>query len=229
MSLLLLLDTTGTKTSVAISRDENCLVLLEEEFPNSHAQKITLLIQEALHSQSLLLSDLEGVVINSGPGSYTGLRIGAATAKGLCYGLNIPLMAINGLEALSIGIRETLKNKGSYPDQYCPLLDARRMEVFMAVFNQDMKPERNSQAEIISNEIFEPILKSRTLFFGSGAKKLKESLPPHPNALFDLDFKNSARDLCKPGQNAFAKKKFENLIDFEPFYLKEFYSPIPLV
>jgi tRNA threonylcarbamoyladenosine biosynthesis protein TsaB len=218
------LDTTGSKTSVALAEMGNLLGLEEEEFPNSHAQKITILIQKVLAESGKSLKSIQAVAINSGPGSYTGLRIGSTTAKGLCLGLQIPLISINGLEAMTYGIlhRGGLKQKF---EQYCPILDARRMEVFTAVYDSELKVLLPSTSKLVDQDSFFKGIAKSILFFGTGAKKVQEYLGPNPLTCYDLEFSNSSQDLCFLGYQAYLNQKFENLIDFEPFYLKEFFSP----
>lgn len=224
MALILLIDTTETRTSVGLADNGIILSYVEEESPNSHAQKITVFVQKVLDFAGKKLTDLEAVSLNSGPGSYTGLRIGSSTAKGLCLGLGIPLIAMNGLEVMAYG----LIHEGKFPDQvelFCPILDARRMEVFMAVFDSNLNTVVPSSPKIIDQDSFFQNISPRTIFFGSGSSKLKSYLEGKSPAEFELEFKNSAINLRVLSENAFQENRFENLVDYEPLYLKEFYSP----
>jgi len=225
LARILQIDTTGPQTSVALSDSGKTLFCEIDETVHSHAQIITVLIQKLLSKAGKDLKSLEAISINSGPGSYTGLRIGSTTAKGLCLGLKIPLIALNGLKVMTLRVLKKNDSWNTSIRQYCPSIDARRMEVFMEVFDPDLQTLLSPSSRIIDQEHFFQDLKVNTLFFGTGAQKIKEFLKDNPMAYFDLDFTHSAADLSELSEEAFYEKKFENLIDFEPFYLKEFYSP----
>ena len=223
MAIFLLLDTSAEKTSVSLALNEDKIFTLTEELPNSHSKKITLLIHQILTENHIRLDQIEAIAITKGPGSYTGLRIGSSTAKGLCFALEIPLIGIDTLESMYYGIRKTnffqLKVR-----QFCSVLDAKRMEVYLAIFDRNKNVLFSTRALILDEKFETQVLDNKTLFYGSGAKKIQALWGNHPNAYFVDDFYPSSGFLFEPTQTAFSIKKFENLIDFEPFYLKEFFS-----
>lgn len=222
MAILLQIDTTGPISSVSLTQF-GALIHTEKEIkPNAHAQVITLLIQKALEKTQIPLNEIKAIALSSGPGSYTGLRIGSSTAKGLCLALEIPLISINTLDSLFEGIQE-LKPETDF-DYFIPVLDARRMEVYLSIFNKSGIKLVDSKAWIIDEKTFEKYLESPSLFWGSGSEKLKSIYSHHPNAFFYPGFETLSSHFTKLAQKKFENSEFENLIDFEPFYLKEFYS-----
>ena len=167
-------------------------------------------------------SDLNAIAISMGPGSYTGLRIGVSTAKGLCYALDIPLVAINTLEAMSSGF---VSNHFSVnPDTlFCPMIDAKRMEVYCAIYNSKTEVLLETKAEIIDENSFKDILDRNVVyFFGDGALKCESSLGTHFNARVIDDFENSAKYLSAIAHQKYLQKDFADVAYFEPFYLKDF-------
>ena len=185
-----------------------------------------MLIDRILKECALTFSQLDAVAVSKGPGSYTGLRIGVATAKGLCFALDKPLIGINTLQAFTHEFLLQKKNEAdalSPSSLLCPMIDARRMEVYAALFNNDMEMMRETKAEIITEQSFEKELKKhQVIFFGDGASKCKPLLQHHTNAVFIDDFVPSARGQVALALNAFEQKQFEDVAYFEPFYLKEF-------
>lgn len=220
MSLLLQIETATTACSVALMQDEKLLAFKELNERNIHAEVITLFIEEVMAASHKSLVNLDAVAVSSGPGSYTGLRIGVSTAKGLCFALDKPLIAVETLQAMAYGIMSQITT----PDVLlCPMIDARRMEVYTALFNAQGERLKPTSAEIIDENSFAELLDNKkVLFFGDGAAKCKIALAQHSNAMFDDNFVNSARHLTQPAAHRFAKAQFEDLAYFEPFYLKDF-------
>lgn len=223
MSTILQIETATTSCSVALARDGKLVDFKQINARNIHAEVITLYIDELLKNQSLGYSDLDAIAVSSGPGSYTGLRIGVSTAKGLCFALDKPLIAIETLEAMAYGV---ITAGGFKPDTnllLCPMIDARRMEVYTALFDTAGNRTRETAADIIDEQSFSSYLENhKILFFGDGAEKCKDTLGSNPNALFLDDFANSAIHLTSKATQKFALAQFEDVAYYEPFYLKDF-------
>jgi tRNA threonylcarbamoyladenosine biosynthesis protein TsaB len=187
----------------------------------SHAGAITLLIDNLMQQSGHRLADLSAVAVSKGPGSYTGLRIGVATAKGLCYALDKPLIAVSTLEAMAYGLQR------QYPHNnylYCPMIDARRMEVYCEVFDSRLQTILPIDARIIDEHSFEDLLASQQiLFFGDGAAKCKNLFVHSANALFIDQVYPSAKNTAILALPNYRQQSFENIAYFEPFYLKEFF------
>jgi len=230
MALILHIETATSSTSVAISDNGKLLGLAERNEKNLHASVITDLISEAVTGAGINLNQLNAISVSKGPGSYTGLRIGVATAKGLCYGLEIPLIGINTLEAMSIGMLANLKSNDHLLINepiftVCPMIDARRMEVYTARYNQSGKLTAGTSAMIIDeNTFFEELASGPVVFFGDGSDKIKKLYDSYGNAYFHSNFLNSATFQIVPATSAFTMSQFEDLCSFEPFYLKEFFT-----
>ena len=221
MSLILHIETATTVCSVSLAYEGKLLALKEENKGYTHAEHLTIFIEEVMQMAMKSFDELEAVAVSMGPGSYTGLRIGVATAKGLCFGLNKPLIAISTLAAMVKGASMSYKNVNSF----CPMLDARRMEVYTAIYNQIGEERQAISALILSEHSFEERLKNNEiLFFGDGAPKFKE-VCKHVNAKFDLELQPSAAHMINLAYNKFQMKQFEDVAYFEPYYLKEFYTP----
>ena len=223
MSLILQIETATASCSVALAKDSEVLAFKQINERNIHAEVITLFIDELMSITGTAYSNLDAVAVSSGPGSYTGLRIGVSTAKGLCFALDKPLIAVETLEAMAYGI---LSHEGYAPTSdtlLCPMIDARRMEVFTAVFNTSGERIRPTSAAIIDENSFTDLLKSdKILFFGDGAEKCRAVLGEYPNAVFFPGFINSAVYLTQKAAEKFRNKQFENVVYFEPYYLKDF-------
>jgi len=194
----------------------------ESRYDKSHASHLTVFIERILTRSGIEARYLDAIAVSKGPGSYTGLRIGVSAAKGIAYGAGIPLIAVATTELMYHGA----KKAGDY-DYYCPMIDARRMEVYTAVYGKDGKEIKGISAELISEETFaETLDKGRVLFFGNGAAKCRDIIK-HPSAFFDETFRISSEYMCRPAQKAFDNKIFEDVAYFEPFYLKDFIATIP--
>ncbi len=218
MSLILSLETSVDSCSVALH--ENGILLHTElvKEPQAHATRLALLIQASFQRLDRSMHELKAIAITSGPGSYTGLRIGTSTAKGLCFALSIPLLSVNTLELLiyQASFHNTQKA------MLCAMIDARRMEVYAMLANSDRAVVEETNAQIIDEYSYQSVLENqKILFFGNGAAKCVGVIN-HPNAIFLEDQIPLASFL---GELAFKKlqhNQFEDLVHFEPFYLKEF-------
>jgi len=220
MSLLLQIETATTACSVALVQHGNVLAVKELNQRNVHAEVITVFIEEIFAAAGKTYADLDAVAVSSGPGSYTGLRIGASTAKGLCYGLDKPLVAVETLQAMADGMVAQIAESDML---LCPMIDARRMEVYTALFDNKGIRVRPTSAEIIDEHSFaDLLLDEKILFFGDGAAKCQEILSRHSNASFDTDFINSAIHLTHGAAIAFNAQQFKDIAYYEPFYLKDF-------
>ena len=214
---LLYIDTSTKVCSVGIAVNGKQVALQETgDGQYEHGEKITLLIQESLAEAKLKISDLHGVCVTSGPGSYTGLRIGASTAKGLCYALDIPLIAIDALQSLAV---QALKK---YPTKsICAMIDARRMEVFSAIYSPSMEVLKNISADVLEDDSY--LSFKELVLVGDGAEKTQE-LFVNRDYTYDLSLKSSVVGLFESGYDKFVRKDFEDVAYFEPFYLKEFFT-----
>lgn len=217
MALILNLETATTNCSVSIAKDGSTLAIKEHNTPNySHSEQLHVFIQEVLAEASISFSELEAIAISKGPGSYTGLRIGVSAAKGLCFSLDIPLIAVATLKSMATQLTS------DEMDFIVPLLDARRMEVYSRVFDARFKEVRDTRAEIIDERSFETYLsKGKVLLLGSGAEKCKEVLE-HDNLNFDTSAHPSAEQMSKLSFEKFKNSDFEDVAYFEPYYLKDF-------
>ena len=218
--MILQIETATTVCSVALAKDGQVLALKQVDQRNIHAEVITVFIDELLHTAGYTFSDIDAIAVSCGPGSYTGLRIGISTAKGLCFALDKPLIAVETLESMAYGaIAEGVESDMLL----CPMIDARRMEVYTALFNAKGERIHATTAEIIDEKSFADLLiEHRVLFYGDGAEKCQTVLSNHPNAHFLPGFTNSAIYLTKKAEKKLILKEFENVAYFEPFYLKDF-------
>tara|TARA_B100000900_G_scaffold305249_1_gene263907 strand:+ start:7099 stop:7770 length:672 start_codon:yes stop_codon:yes gene_type:complete len=221
MALILCLETATKSCSVALAKDGDLLHFKEEVSEKySHSEQLTPFIESLLQEQGIVLADLDAIAVSKGPGSYTGLRIGVSTAKGLCYSLEKPLIGISTLEAMASGMKKKYPNK-----VYCPMIDARRMEVYTAFFQAE-KQLTDIEAHIVETDSFSKmLLKYEVLFFGDGADKC-QGLITNANATFITDIYPSAKDMVAVAENAFVQQQFENVAYFEPYYLKDFIAGV---
>lgn len=232
MPIILSIETSTKACSAAIHDDGKLLSVSELYHEKSSSGMLTTLIEHVVKTASLTLQDLDAIAVAKGPGSYTGLRIGVSTAKGLCFTLEKPLIAINTLEAmayqLSIGQVSAVNHPLSI--YLCPMLDARRMEVYCAVYQTDtMECLEPTQAKIIDETSFTDLLQNhKIIFFGDGAEKCKATLGENPNVIFlNETIFPSAKSVGFLANKAFKHNQFENVADFEPYYLKEFVGTTP--
>jgi len=216
MAIILCIETTTTNCSVAISVGGKITTIKEiNNKQYSHAEKLHLFIEDVLNEANIQKTQLDAIAVSKGPGSYTGLRIGVSAAKGLCFALDIPLIAVSTLEALAYQVT-------SVDGVIIPMLDARRMEVYSAVFNSDKKDLREIKAEILDESSFSEYLEEgKAYFIGDGVAKFK-NICSHTNAIFIEDKFPSANDMRFLAEEKFKKSEIEDVAYFEPYYLKDF-------
>ena len=224
MTHILCLETATEICSAALSADGECIACHEEAEGNSHAEKIMELTDRCLKNAGLAPENLDAVCISGGPGSYTGLRIGTSTAKGICYARAIPLIAVPSLEGIARGAITAMPDV----DICCPMIDARRMEVYCALYDPHGNPLTEADSKIIDTTSFaEERKKYRIVFCGNGAAKCSEALQGE-NSLFSGTL-SSARHLVQSAFRRWQLKQFENVAYYEPFYLKAFIAGKPHV
>lgn len=215
MSRILHIESATSVCSVALSEGGLRRSFQEAEQPNTHGERLTLLISHCLNEAGWRLEELDAVAISAGPGSYTALRVGAATAKGICYALGKPLVRVDTLQIIAAGMAIQVSNHEAL---YWPMIDARRMEVYTAAYTMDLELISPAQALIVEEDSF-GTWEGRTLFFaGDGADKCKAVLN-QPGMHF-LDVPLSAGDMIPLAQKAFDSGKFEDVAYFSPVYLK---------
>jgi tRNA threonylcarbamoyladenosine biosynthesis protein TsaB len=230
--LILLIETATDICSVAVSEGEGILALVESGSDRSHATLLNRFIREAMGMAGKDLKQLDAIAVSKGPGSYTGLRIGVSTAKGMAYALSKPLLSCGTIESMvysAIQIPGVQNLVRLYGDQLllCPMLDARRMEVYTAFFNPGCECIREVAAEIIDQQSFGELLeRNQVCFLGNGASKCRESIT-HSNAHFIDGLNPSSAAMITPVLRKFHKSEFENVAYFEPFYLKDFVATKP--
>jgi len=217
VSLILNIETTTKNCSVSLSNQGNILAIKELNDGNySHGEKLHLFIEDVFKSVHKTINEIDAVAVSKGPGSYTGLRIGVSTAKGLCFSLDKPLISISTLKSLANAI---VVEKDAI---IVPLLDARRMEVYSAIFDHNYNQLREIQAEIINEHSFVDFLnKSKVYFLGDGAEKCK-TIIKHKNAIFIDNLFPSSKQMAKLSYDKYKKNDIEDVAYFEPFYLKDF-------
>ena len=217
MAVILNLETATTNCSVSICKDGELLAIKENDTPSySHSEQLHVFIEDVLKEGKSALQDLDAIAVSKGPGSYTGLRIGVSSAKGLCFSLDIPLISIATLESMAH------QAESENYDFIIPVLDARRMEVYSAIFDQSRLEVRETRAEIIDENSFQGYAeKGKVILLGSGAEKCK-SILTHKNISYDTSVVPSSRDMGALSYQKFENKEFEDVAYFEPFYLKDF-------
>lgn len=224
MAFILCIDTATEVCSVALFDKNKLLVLNEITDGNMHASALTGLVEKTISEANISLKQLNAICISKGPGSYTGLRVGVSTAKGLCYGLNIPLISVNTLQGIA----------GVYMQQnpgntfiVCPMIDARRMEVYAAIFDSSLQELKPTEAVIINEQSFvDELNEQQIVFIGNGAAKCKSTIM-HPHAIFIDGIQCSAAGLGKLAYQQYSVNSFEDTAYFEPFYLKDFVGTTP--
>ncbi|MBS9768487.1 MAG: tRNA (adenosine(37)-N6)-threonylcarbamoyltransferase complex dimerization subunit type 1 TsaB [Flavobacteriaceae bacterium] len=216
MATVLCIETATPICSVALGKDGKCIAKKQDASGQNHAKLLTVLIEELFAETSVSLEDIEAVAISQGPGSYTGLRIGTSVAKGICYALDIPLIAVNTLQALANS--PTL----SPNTLRCPMLDARRMEVYCQLFNENLNSLSEVEAKILDATSFEEILAQQKIaFFGDGADKFQE-ICTNPKASFYKEILPDAEKMISLAEKDFSKQNFVDVAYFTPFYLKKY-------
>lgn len=225
MSCILHIETSTEACSVAVSEDGMSLFVQEDLAGPSHSVSLGVFVDEALSFADSRAMPLDAVAVSCGPGSYTGLRIGVSMAKGICYGRNLPLIALPTLQVLSVPVllRDDL------PDDalLCPMIDARRMEVYAAIYDRALNELRPTAADIVDGDTYRKFLDEHPVyFFGNGADKCRTQIT-HPNAHFISDIRPLARWMFPLAEKAAWQKNFQDVAYFEPFYLKEFIASKP--
>ena len=217
MAYLLCIETATTNCSVALVNEEGLLAYKEDYDNNySHAERLHVFIRDMLAEAKIDFADLSAIAVSKGPGSYTGLRIGVSAAKGLCYALDIPLLSVPTLKGLA---KQITAGNGVI----IPMIDARRMEVYSAIYDASTYEEiKETKAEILEPESYQRYLeKGKVYFIGNGVAKFKE-ICDHPNAEFILGKLPSAKEMAILGYDKFLNKDFEDVSYFDPYYLKDF-------
>lgn len=225
--MILCIETATGVCSVALCDENSVISMIEAPHGMSHSESLTVIIQELLRSAPVEVRQLDAVSVSKGPGSYTGLRIGVSVAKGIAYGAEIPLIGINTLTAMCNGYLTENPLAADSSTLLCPMIDARRMEVYNALFTSDGRMLQETSADIITGSSYSKRLESeKIIFFGNGAGKCRSAITS-ANAIFVEGFSLSASYLHKPSVNALKEKRFEDVAYFEPYYLKEFIATIP--
>jgi tRNA threonylcarbamoyladenosine biosynthesis protein TsaB len=218
VSYLLHIDTAVTSASICLSEKDQPLLEKANPHQKDHAAWLHPAIHALMKEAGISLSQLSAIVVSSGPGSYTGLRVGMSAAKGLCYALNKPLILVNTLQMMAAAAQ------GSADGLLCPMIDARRMEIFTAIYDNKLQQIMQPRNMIVTENSFLSILQENSItFFGNGYPKLKDILA-HPNSRF-LNIEHSAKHLTGLGFSLFKLQQFADLAYAEPFYGKEFYTP----
>jgi tRNA threonylcarbamoyladenosine biosynthesis protein TsaB len=225
MALILNIETSTDICSVSIARDGVTMAHRDDNQEKSHASNLTRFIDDILSETSVGMNQLDAVSVSEGPGSYTGLRIGVSVAKGICYALDIPLIAISSLQAMTYAVIQETENAPVY--LYCPMMDARRMEVYTALYDNTLKPLRQTYALVIDEQAFHDTLKDNKIkFFGNGADKGQHVIVS-PNAVFIEGIECSALYMAELSNKAYIDKNFKDVAYFEPYYLKDFIATKP--
>lgn len=228
MTKILLIETATAVCSVGVCRGNQMAAIRETSRQNSHAAMVAVFIDEVLKEAGISPSELDAIAVSMGPGSYTGLRIGVSSAKGLCYALSKPLIAVSTLKSLAAGMiaADTVQSPSSL---YIPMIDARRMEVYMAVFNRQLDEITPVSAEILTAGCLEVYAPAPLILAGDGAQKAADMLN-YPSDLFlDSDSAPSVRYMMPLALQAFHNNEFVDTAYFEPFYLKDFVAGKPKV
>jgi tRNA threonylcarbamoyladenosine biosynthesis protein TsaB len=220
VSLLLHIDSAVAGASICLSRGTEVLGFAENPVVRDSAAWLQLAIRDLCREHAVSLSQLDAVSVSNGPGSYTGLRVGLASAKGLCYALNIPLITLSTLQVMAAAA--AFQGQG----KLCPMIDARRMEVFAALYDEQLRELLPAHNYILDeNSFLDELEQGPVHFFGNGSDKFR-SVQQHANAIF-LDVKTSASDGIQLALTAYEAGNFANLAYAEPDYGKEFYTPVP--
>lgn len=225
---ILSIETATPNCSVSLSHNGKPIAMKSAESPNLHAAKLTCFVDDLLNDQEISMRQVSAVAVSKGPGSYTGLRIGVSTAKGLCYALDIPMIGIETLEALVTGFR-AFHSEITPQTLLCPMIDARRREVYTSLYHGDGQLFQATQALIIDEETFDSLIDQgyRLLLFGTGADKFKETFAARPDIQVIPGFPCLANYQDSLAHVRYQQQAFENLAYFEPFYLKDFVATQP--
>ncbi len=233
MATILMIETATSVCSVGLVNDDGDLFLKESKVKNSHAALVTVFADEVLKEAGITFAGVDAFAVSKGPGSYTGLRIGVSTAKGFAYATGKKLIAVNSLQSLAAGMADAVKSEGKDIENmlFCPMIDARRMEVYAAVFDAGIEEVKPTEAVIVDENSFSDLLKNNTVVFaGDGAAKCKPLLEHNDNAIFLVkEIFPSAKYMAKLALQRYTGNLFEDIAYFEPFYLKDFVAGISRV
>lgn len=221
--MILCIETSTDVCSVALVEKGEVVAHNEKIGTNAHASTLTPLIEEMVGKSGRSMKEIEAVAVSSGPGSYTGLRIGVSTAKGICYALNKPLISVNSLHVVAEGIFNADKDA----KLAAPMIDARRMEVYTEVINRDGEISLPVEAKIIDEHSFEEELQKNEIYFGGNGADKCSTVINNKNAKFVAGIMPLAENMCRLAQYKYESKQFESVAYFEPFYLKEFVATTP--
>ena len=225
MERIILIETSTALCSIALAEDGAITSYRESSAPKAHASLTAVFIQEALAEREVTLADCDAVCVSMGPGSYTGLRVGVSTAKGLCFGMQKPLLAVGTLDILVAQAKEETKAPEGGFKYVIPMIDARRMEVYTALFTPEGQQLTETSPVIVDESSFAEYLEQGpVLFIGDGAGKCADVIK-HPNAHFAQCYPKASAMLL-PATKALKEEKFQDVAYFEPFYLKEFVATI---
>ncbi|MCD8290081.1 MAG: tRNA (adenosine(37)-N6)-threonylcarbamoyltransferase complex dimerization subunit type 1 TsaB [Prevotella sp.] len=220
MSCILNIETSTNVCSVAVSQEGCCIFNREDRSGYNHAERLGTFVQEAVSFADSHAIPVDAVAVSGGPGSYTGLRVGASMAKGMCYGRDIKLISVPTLEVLSVPV--LLEHELEDGTLLCPMIDARRMEVYAAIYDRSLKKVRQIQADIVDETSYREYLdKGKVCFFGNGASKCAAALN-HPNAIILKDIEPLAKYMFPLAEKRIAEEIYEDVAYFVPFYLKDF-------
>jgi len=225
MALILNIDTAVDVASLCLAKDGEVLSIARNESQKDHASWLHTAIKEIFEKNDLELGSIDAIAVTGGPGSYTGLRIGMATAKGICFALNKPLISLNTLLVMANAAKDVHKNSfGESADVLCPMIDARRMEVFTAIYTKELEIVKEPAAITLNENSFAEYLSNNSIcFFGNGSNKF-QAIEKSPQALFS-NIKTDASSMVSLSEKSFSEKIFADLAYAEPLYLKEFYTP----
>ena len=223
MERIILIETSTALCSTALAEDGAIVSYKESSAPKAHASLTAVFIQDMLSERGLTIADCDAVCVSMGPGSYTGLRVGVSTAKGLCFGSRKPLLAVGTLDTLEAQAYAEAEADGNYRF-IIPMVDARRMEVYTAVFENGVQITETAPAIIDENSFSDLLEQGPCLFIGDGSGKCADVIK-HPNARF-LQCWPKASSMLAPAMKAYKEKRFEDVAYFEPFYLKEFVATV---
>lgn len=232
--MILCLETATPVCSVALNDGMKTLALRECKGQNAHSEKITIFIDEVLREAGIQYHQLDAVAVSKGPGSYTGLRIGVSTAKGICYAADLPLMAIDTLHAMAYGMQDQLGDELRSDDLLVPMIDARRMEVYCSVFDAQLNRVKDTSAVVFDEAFHLSTLtsqrsSSRLWFFGDGAPKLRDRFKDQPQIQIVDNYAPSAAYMAALSDQALKTHDFVDVAYFEPYYLKDFIAGKPHV
>lgn len=224
---ILCIETSTKACSVALAKNGELLALKESvDQDYSHAEQLNLFIEEVMNQADIEFGQLNAISVSKGPGSFTGLRIGVSTAKGLAYALNIPLLSIDTLESMAVGFINQFPDKTN--ELLVPMIDARRKEVYMRIFDSEIIPKTKTKAEVIDGESFNNWEACQIIhLFGDGADKFEEDFKEDERVLVHKGFYPSAQFMTSLSDKKFKNENFEDVAYFEPYYLKEFIAIKP--